>query len=333
MAHFSVELLRGSLVESVHRVSVAVVDASGHLIAAAGNPDLVTYWRSAAKPFQALPLVEDGVLERYHLGDDALALACASHSSELAHLALTDSILQQIGCREHDLACGPHPPLGPRVAREVLANRIPLTPRWSNCSGKHAGMLALARHHGWSIAGYERAGHPVQRRLLDAITRWTGVNESDIVQGIDGCTTVCFGIPVVAMARAYASLAAGASDSLRRVQQAMLRHPLLVAGEGRFCTEVMEALPGELIAKVGAEGIHCAALPRAGIGMALKVEDGDMRSSGPALLATLDALGSLLPAEVRLEPGQLRHWRRAPVLNTRDVPVGEIRALGTLRFF
>jgi L-asparaginase II len=332
MADLRVEAVRGPAVESVHRVSAAVCTADGRMIAEAGDPSLVTFWRSAAKPFQALPLVEDGVLERFGLGSDALALACASHSSEPRHLEVTDRMLAAIGCSEADLACGPHPPLGPKVAREVAAQGIQLTPRWSNCSGKHAGMLALARHHGWPTRGYELAGHPVQDRLLTAITRWTGLAMSDLVLGVDGCTVVCHGLPVVAMARAYANLAAAPAPSLGRVRDAMLAHPELIAGEGRICTELMRAIPGQVIAKVGAEGIHCAAIPAAGLGVALKIEDGDMRASGPALLAILHALGPRLPREARLPADALRAAAVLPIRNTRGVRVGEIRAAGSLRF-
>ena len=333
MANLSVDVLRGGLVESVHRVSAAVVDPTGRLIAAAGNPRLLTYWRSAAKPFQALPLVEDGVLSHFKLGADALALACASHSSEPRHLELTDRMLERIGCTEADLACGPHPPLNPEVAQRVNRDGTRLTPRWSNCSGKHAGMLALARHHGWQTRGYEQAGHPVQERILEVVLRWTGLDRERLVQGIDGCTTVCFGLPVAAMARAYAALASGETAGLREVREAMLAHPELVAGEGRFCTEVMRALPGAVIAKVGAEGIHCAALPAAGLGVALKVEDGDMRASAPALLLVLDQLAEHLPGSFPPGADTLREWRQAPLLNTRQVPVGETHATGSLQFF
>jgi L-asparaginase II len=333
MAHLSVEVLRGGLVESVHRVSAAVVDSTGRLIAAAGNPELVTYWRSAAKPFQALPLVDDGVLDHFNLGKDALALACASHSSEPRHLELTDRMLQRIGCTEDDLACGPHPPISPEVARQANRDGTTLTPRWSNCSGKHAGMLALARHHGWETRGYERAGHPVQERILRDVVQWTGLDRGKLVQGVDGCTTVCFGLPVTAMARAYAALASGATAGLRQVRDAMLAHPELIAGEGRFCTDVMRVLPGAVIAKVGAEGIHCAALPGTGLGVALKVEDGDMRASPPALLLMLDQLATHLSGTIAPGNDALREWRSAPVLSTRDVPVGETRATGSLQFF
>jgi len=332
MSDLRVEAVRGPAVESVHRVSAAVCDAGGRLIAEAGNPALVTFWRSAAKPFQALPLVEDGVLDRFGLGSDALALACASHSSEPPHLELADRMLAAAGCVEADLACGPHPPLSPRVAREVVEQGIHLTPRWSNCSGKHAGMLALARHHGWPVKGYEVAGHPVQDRILTAVTRWTGLSRNELVLGVDGCTVVCHGLPVVAMARAYANLAAAPTEGLRRVRDAMLAHPDLVAGEGRICTELMRAMPGQIVAKVGAEGIHCAAIPAAGLGIALKVEDGDMRASGPALLAILRALAPRLPAAARLPADALAAAAVLPVRSTRGVRVGEIRAAGSLRF-
>lgn len=332
MSDLRVEAVRGPAVESVHRISAAVCDRTGRLIAEAGHPALVTFWRSAAKPFQSLPLVEDGVLDRFGLGSDALALACASHSSERRHLELTDRMLAAIGCTEADLACGPHPPLGPRVAREVAAKGIHLSPRWSNCSGKHAGMLALARHHGWPTQGYEVAGHPVQDRILAVVSRWTGLWANDLVLGVDGCTVVCHGLPVVAMARAYAHLAAAPTEGLRHVRDAMLAHPDLIAGEGRICTELMRVLPGQVIAKVGAEGIHCAAIPAAGLGIALKVEDGDMRASGPALLAILRALAPRLPAAARLSADALHSATVPPIRSTRGARVGEIKVAGSLRF-
>ena len=332
MSDLRVEAIRGPAVESVHRIHASVCDAEGRTIATAGDPSFLTFWRSAAKPFQALPLVEDGVVERFGLGSDMLALACASHSSEPVHLEVTDRMLAAIGCTEADLACGPHPPLGPKVAREMAAKGIHPTPRWSNCSGKHAGMLALAKHHGWPTKGYETAGHPVQNRIMTAITRWTGLDASELVLGVDGCTVVCHGLPVSAMARAYAGLAVAPTPELARVRDAMLAHPLLIAGEGRICTELMQALPGQVIAKVGAEGIHCAALPAAGIGIALKVEDGDMRASGPALIAILRQLESRLPVASRLPGGALTPSEVHPIKSTRGARVGEVRPAGSLRF-
>lgn len=331
MNEFRVEVIRAPLVESVHRVSVAVTDATGRLVARAGDPGLVTFWRSAAKPFQAIPLVEDGVLERFGLGSEELALACASHSSEAFHLTVADRFLSLIGCAEDDLACGPHPPLGTAVAREVAERTIALTPRWSNCSGKHAGMLALARAHGWPTAGYQRAGHPVQDRLLAAVVEWTGIPLEELHLGVDGCTTVCYGLPLQAMAAAYARLVTSAAPAARKVREAMMRHPDLVAGTGRFCTEAMAALPGELVAKIGAEGVYSAGLPRSGLGIALKIEDGDMRSAPLALVGVLrQVLDTIGPAP--LPVALARAWDPQPIRNTRGEVTGEMRVAGQLRF-
>jgi L-asparaginase II len=318
------------LVESVHPVSVAVVDRLGALLAHAGDPRLVTFWRSAAKPFQAMPMVIDGAADRFGLGSEELALACASHSSEPMHVALARQLLDKIGCTERDLACGPHPPLSPAVAEEVVRRGTTLTPAWSNCSGKHAGMLALARHHGWPTAGYERAGHPVQQRLLAEVALWSGIPESEIACAVDGCTTVCYGLPLHAMALAYARFATANEDAPTRAWTAMTGHPHLVAGSGRLCTELMVAAPGRIVAKVGAEGIYSAALSEPGIGITLKVEDGDGRSAQVALLEVLRQLDRRL--RLRLPLDGLARFVTPPILNTRGEQTGNLRAAGRLRF-
>src|SRR2546425_1196295 len=239
-----VEQLRGSWVEVVHEVHVAVVDSTGGLVARTGDPELVTFWRSAAKPFQALPLVEDGAAARFGLTSEELALACASHSSEPDQVARVRELLGKIGCSERDLLCGPHPPLSDRVAQDYQTRGVRLTAVYSNCSGKHAGMLALARHHGWPTEFYTRLEHPVQQRCLAEVSRWTGVAAGDIKTAVDGCGVVCYGLPLRNMALAYAKLGSGeqgavpfgatrASAPRSRVLEAMLRHPELIAGEGR----------------------------------------------------------------------------------------------------
>ena len=202
-----IEQLRGGAVEAWHDVHVAVVDGAGKLVAHVGDPDLVTYWRSAAKPFQALPLAADGVLERFAFTTEELALCCASHSSEPQHVAIVRDLLRKIGCGERDLLCGPHPPLSETVARDYASRGVRLTAIYSNCSGKHAGMLALARHHGWPTDFYTRVEHPVQRRCLEEVSRWTDVAVPDIKTAVDGCGVVCYGLPLRQMALAYARLA------------------------------------------------------------------------------------------------------------------------------
>ncbi|MFI5210506.1 MAG: asparaginase [Gemmatimonadales bacterium] len=331
---FRIESTRGDLVESMHRLSVAVVDHTGRLIASAGDPTLVSFWRSAAKPFQALPVVQDGAADHWKFTPDELALACASHSSETIHLDVVDHMLRKIGCTEQDMACGPHPPLGSDLTEAIPRVPTAMTPRWSNCSGKHAAMLGLARHRGWSTAGYEREDHPVQIRCLDEVARWAGLPRETIRLAVDGCTAVCFGLPLQAMATAYARLGANDEAPARRIREAMMQHPMLVAGTGRLCTDLMAAFPGQVLAKVGADGIYSAAWPSAGIGIALKVEDGDMRSARPALLAVLRQLAE--QGRISLQgddwPAAVARHAELPTLNTRGGVTGVLRAAGKLRY-
>ena len=340
-----VELRRGSVVESRHRVHVAVVDDGGRLVAHAGEPDLITFWRSAAKPFQAMPLLTDGAADRFGLTMAELALCCASHSSEQGQVALVRDLLVKIGCTERDLLCGPHTPLSPAVARDYDTRGVRLTAVYSNCSGKHAGMLALARHHGWPIEDYTRPDHPVQQRCLTEVSRWTGVPASHIGVAVDGCGVPCFALALRAMAGAYAALGrkekgegrAGAAmptappseplpspfapdaPAASRIVEAMLRHPELIAGEGRACTDLMRAHPGRVIVKVGAEGVYSGLLVRERWGIALKVEDGHTVAAELAITAVLSQLG------LRPQPA---HLESRPVTNSRGQTVGSVRVSG-----
>ncbi len=329
-APFRIEATRGGLMESTHDVSVAVTDADGTLVASAGDPGLVTWWRSAAKPFQALPLVADGGADRFGLGPDALALACASHSSQPVHVALARRMLEAIGCTEADLACGPHPPLSNAVLEQALRDGTRLTPAWSNCSGKHSGMLAQARHRGWPTAGYERAGHPVQDRILAEVARWTALAPGALELGVDGCTTVCYALPLTGMATAYARLGVTDDPSAARIREAMLGHPELVGGTRRLCTDLMRETGGRLLAKVGAEGIYSAAWPECGVGIAIKVADGDNRSAQVALLGVLGRL--VAHTAVALPLDALAWYAEPPLRNTRGTQTGVLRATGDLHF-
>src|SRR6266704_3550977 len=279
-----VENRRGSVVESRHVVHVAVVDAAGKLVASAGDPDLVTFWRSAAKPFQALPLVEDGAVEQFKLTRQDLALACASHSSEPAQVTRVREFLQRIGCSERDLMCGPHRPLSDAVAKDYETRGVRLTAVYSNCSGKHTGMLALAKHHGWPTEFYARGEHPVQQRCLTSVSQFTDVPASAIGVAVDGCGVSCFALPLRNMALAYTRIPAA-------ILEAMVLHPELIAGAGRPCTEMMRAHPGRVVAKVGAEGVYSAALIRESLGVTLKVEDGHSVAASLAIAAVLVELG------------------------------------------
>jgi len=334
-SEFRVEAGRAGLPESMHRVSCAVVTTDNRLLASSGDPEFRTWWRSAAKPLQAIPFVEDGAADRFGLGPEELALACASHSSEPCHLEAIDSFLAKVGLRESDLACGPHTPLSPAMAHLAVRGTLSPTARWSNCSGKHAAMLALAKHHGWPLEGYQRSDHPVQQRILESICRWTGLASSDIALGVDGCTAVCFSLPIRRMALAFAWLGVSSDPAPKRLCTAMAAYPMLVAGTARLCTDLMTAWPGHVVVKVGAEGIYCAAVPGLRIGMALKVEDGDMVSAPLALLEALHQvlarLDPALAAELPLD--QLARHRAQPIRNTRNEITGERRPTGSLRFY
>src|SRR5882762_2278253 len=309
-----VENLRGSVVESRHHVHVAVVDSAGGLVAQAGNPDLVTFWRSAAKPFQAVPLVEAGVARRFGLERQDLALACASHSSEPGQVTLVREFLQRIGCSERDLMCGAHRPLSDAVAKDYETRGVRLTAVYSNCSGKHAGMLGLAKYHGWPTEFYARIEHPVQQRCLAAISEYTDVATKEVGVAVDGCGVACFALPLRNMALAYTRIPAA-------ILEAMTLHPELLAGEGRPCTEMMRAHPGRVVAKVGAEGVYSALLVRESLGVTLKVEDGHSVASALAIASVLAELG------LKPQPASLL---TKPITNSRGETVGEMRVNGGL---
>ena len=321
-----VRVWRGGIIESRHRVHVAVVGAGGALRCSAGDPGLIAFARSAVKPVQAVPLLEDGVAERFQLSPRELAICCASHSGEPMHVEAAAGILRKIGAGEESLACGPHAPFDADAAEALRAEGRAPGRLHNNCSGKHAGMLALARHHGWPLVGYQELEHPVQQRMLAEMARWSGVEAGSIATGVDGCGVVTFGLPLTGMARMFAALAAGARRNEAPgavVVRAMVTHPELVAGTHRMCTALMKASHGRIFAKVGAEGVYCAGIPGAELGVALKVEDGAVRAAEPALLSVLQRLGVLNPDEL----AELEQWSQPPITNTRQERVGHIDAL------
>jgi L-asparaginase II len=319
-----VEVMRGAVVESVHRVSAAVVDADGQLRASVGDPDFFAFLRSAAKPLQALPLVEDGAVTRFGLTTEELALACGSHSGTPRHVALAEGMLGKLGLDGSALACGAHPPVCTAAARDLAEARREPQRLHNNCSGKHAGMMALARVRGWDPAGYERMEHPVQGRMLAEIARWSGLPQEAIALGTDGCGVVCFGMPLRSMALAYARMAAAAragDSGPSAIVEAMTTHPELVAGEGRICTELMRRSGGRIFAKIGAEGVYCVGVPGAELGIAVKVEDGNTRAVAPAILSVLRELDLISEDDF----GALHTLAFKEIVNTRGETVGQLR--------
>lgn len=315
---------RGAEVESRHRVHVAVVDDSDAVIASAHDTSTVSSWRSCAKPFQIMPLLQSGGFDDLHWGDDQLALACASHGGEPEHVAIAQQMLQDIGLEEGDLACGPHDPLSSRGMKLLRESGARLTRLHNNCSGKHAAMLARAQTAGWPTYGYERREHQVQRHCLEACAAWAGLSPNDIGQAIDGCGVVAFALPLENMARAWSRLARAVRDREElpsRIVHAMVTRPFLVGGTDRFDTVLMQETQGRVVTKIGAEGVHSVGIPERGIGFAVKVDDGAQRAQFPAVLRALQLL-DVLPETL---PPRLEEFLRRPIRNTRGEVVGEVR--------
>ena len=320
----AVTVHRGSLPESTHRVHAVVADAAGTVAGSWGDAGRLTVLRSAAKPFQALPLVAEGAADGLGISGEEIALCCGSHNSEEAHLAAARSLLAKAGAAESRLVCGPHPPLRRERARELAAAGTPLTPIMSNCSGKHAGMLALSAFNGWPLKGYARPAHPVQLRMRRELARWVRCDPGAIPSAVDGCGVPTFAVPLRDLAAGMARLAVAAAEggAAGRVVRAMVRHPFMVAGTGRLCTRLIEAEGGRVIAKTGAEGVYAAADLERGLGVALKVEDGSRRAAPPALLEVLKRSGILCESAGRA----LAAFARPTVTNTLGEVVGDLVA-------
>lgn len=324
---------RGGRVESVHPVLVAVTDAAGRTVAFANNPAHPTYFRSAAKPLQAWAAVSSGAADRFALSEPALALACASHSGEPAHVQLARQMLSAIGADEGALACGGHLSLEEAVREAQIRERVPLGPVTNNCSGKHAAMLALARHLDAPLAGYEDPTHPAQRRVIEQVARACGLSPSAVPLAGDGCTAPTFYLPLAAMARGWAVWGTSPNAAAARLRAAMWRHPFYVGGTGRACTAFLSAAPGGLLAKIGAEGVYCAALPRVGLGVALKVHSGEMRFAALLLATVLSQIADRWPdALTAAERDEIEKRKEKEVLDTRGRTVGQLLARGALRF-
>jgi len=325
-----VVVTRGDAIESTHRVLAAVVDSRDRVIGQAYNPELVTWWRSCAKPFQAIPLLESGGFDELDWGDEELALTCASHGGEPEHVAIVETMLEGIGLEEGDLACGPHEPLSARGAKILRDQGERFSRIHNNCSGKHTGMLAFAKHKGWSIAEYEQPSHPVQQAMLNQVALWTGTLPSQIGIAIDGCGVSVFGLPLDRMARAYARFGAAVQrgeEVPSRIAAAIGKNPFLLAGTDRIDSLIVEETGGRVITKIGAEGVHSAVILDSGIGVAIKVEDGNIRAQQPALIRLLQELDAL-PDPL---PSRLAEHLVRPVRNTRGEFVGETRMKSLLR--
>lgn len=297
------ETTRGGITESVHHGTVVAVDACGSVVAAAGDPEQIVFFRSSAKPFQAIPVIESGAADAFGFTPAELALCCASHEGSPAHQAQVEAMLAKIGLTPDALQCG-----CPLTGDEEESARITLglvarTPLQCDCSGKHTGMLATIVHESLSQQDYLDPGHPLQQRILGVMSEVMRVPVDDIVLGTDGCSLPTFAAPVRAFATSYAALAApekvpaGAgrehADALNRLREAMTAHPVNVSGEGNLVATIMEVSQGRVAAKTGAEGLLCLAVPERDLGIAIRIADGTYRTHAVAAVAALEQLGIL----------------------------------------
>ncbi|NDP43553.1 MAG: asparaginase, partial [Aromatoleum sp.] len=304
---------------------VAVVDRDGNLLHAAGDPNVMTMTRSALKPFQAMPFVAAGGIERFGYTPQQMALLCASHSGEPRHVAAVADMLARAGNTVADLQCGSHAP-GYFEARGDVPPPPPYSPLAHNCSGKHSGMLAYCVQCGLPKGDYLAWDHPLQQAVREAVAHFTASAESELMGGIDGCSAPNYAVPLARLALAFARLAADSDDvrygdAPRRLADAMTAHPEMVSGEGRNDLALTRAGRGDWVAKIGAEGVQAIGIRSKGIGIVVKVIDGGKRGLHPATVEVMDQLG-LLDAEQRAE---LADWHMPSVRNVRGTVTGVVR--------
>jgi L-asparaginase II len=327
-----VEQTRGDAVENRHRAAFVVSDADGNVIAAAGDISRPVFPRSAIKSIQALALFTSGSAERFGLTDEELALACASHHGEDVHVAGVTRFLGHVGLGAADLECGAHQP-STGAAREALRmSGSEPSPLHNNCSGKHSGMLSVARAMGVPTDGYVGREHPVQVEVRRVIETVVGESLSVDLCGTDGCSIPTWAAPLSGFARGFARMAAGKglpkdmAAAARRIFDAATSYPLLVAGTGHFDTLVMEAFGGRVMQKGGAEGVQCGAIRDKGWGYALKVDDGNMNASIAIAAQLLAALAEPDESQRTL----LARFSRQTIRNVRNFDVGEMRGTDDL---
>ena len=328
MSEILVEVLRGTVVESIHRGNIVVVSYDGNVLHQCGNIDYLSFMRSATKPIQAIAVLEYGVAEKYGLDLSEIAILMSSHSGEKMHIDVLNGMIKKIGININALQCGTHDPLGIDAAKELTLKGQAPNSLHCNCSGKHLGQIAATKVKGVPLEDYYKLDGGIQAEIQDIIMKFSGVEETQIKLGIDGCGIPVYGLPLRNMALAYANLCnenfmdGKYIKSQNYVISAMTVHPEMIGGKGRFDTELMSHFGDRLIGKFGDEGVYCVGLIGKGIGIALKIEDGHTRAVGPVILETLRQLEIIKSEEI----DSLKDLWNPPIKNHRGEIVGEIRA-------
>ncbi len=334
MSELLIEVTRGPVIECIHRGDIAVADSSGNILAKAGDSDKVSYLRSAAKPLQALNVFTSGAYNHYQLTHREVAVICSSHYAEEFHLDTVNAILQKIGLTKEHILGGTVTSLNPQYALELAAKNVVLSPLFSDCSGKHAGILAVCQHKGYDLKSYLNPAHPCQQEILTALSEMCSIPENSILLGVDGCSAPVHAMKLRNMAIGFARLSTSntAPERYRSaadiIFQAMTRHPEMISGTGGFCTELIAATNARLIGKIGAEGVYCIGVKNRKIGIAIKVENGNMAVLPPIAIAVLEQLDLLDTHELNT----LKKYRTMENRNDLGVVVGKVRPTFSLEF-
>jgi L-asparaginase II len=327
-----VEVLRGGRVESDHRGAVIVVDSGSKVVLAVGDVEQAVFPRSAVKAMQALPLVESGAADAYGFGDKELALACSSHSGEPNHVEVAAAMLARAGLAEDALKCGSHWPVNQAATVELARSGAAPSQLHNNCSGKHSGFLCTCVQSGIGTKGYVGFGHPFQELIRETMEAVTGARHEAANSGTDGCSIPTYAVPLKSLALGFARMATGngfapvRAKAAARLFDACMKEPFFVAGTGRACTKLMQAAPGRIFVKTGAEGVFCAAVPEAGLGIALKCEDGTGRA---AEVVVAEVLARLFRNDAELS-AKLHEMARPELHNWNGILVGSLRPAGLL---
>src|SRR5699024_8883294 len=326
-----IKVYRGQYIESTHDIHIAVVNCDGDLLAYYGDPHRLTFARSSMKPLQALPAVESGAVDANHISEKELALFCASHIGEPIHRNAVAHVLDSVNLTEDHLQCGTHMPKDINSYKQLIQDGGVLTPFYSNCSGKHSGMLTGCVHQNMDLNTYRDINHPYQQQIIDCISDVCDYPREKITTSVDGCGVPVHRLPLDHIAMAFGRLAspekwtsgdANRKQALGQICRAMVHHPEMVAGTRQYDTDLMTAYKNRIVAKGGAEGVHCFGDTKTGIGIAIKASDGNARATNVASMEVLRQL-QIGSSAIRDE---LAMYANAPVLNARDERIGEVVA-------
>lgn len=317
------KVMRGEFIESIHVAYAVVVDEKGKIIFSTGNPHYLTCIRSSLKPFQAAASVRAGAPDAAQFSEAELALMCASHNGEKIHVQTAGSMLKKLGYTADHYECGKHPPYDKESRIEILRKGSEILPLHNNCSGKHAGMLALAKHLGVDPQGYTRPDHLVQQKIIEAVKEYSGLDSLPLAT--DGCSAPTPFMTIYTIATLFQKLASGKISELSRLYEVMTKNPYLVAGKERFDTDFITALQGRAVCKVGGDAVRGFGIRKPDgqvLGVAIKILDGHQRATAPAALAVFNHLGLLTDTE----NGALEKYREPVLKNLRQIEVGKITA-------